>query len=135
MRAELSPERLRGEFVRKVEEISGQNLLSCYQCGKCSAGCPMVSSMDVLPNQLMRLAQLGLEEDVAESNVVWVCASCLACAVRCPRGVDLAKVMETLRAIALRKNVDYIDPTQIPPESLAAFPQIALVSSFMKGTS
>jgi heterodisulfide reductase subunit C len=135
MRAELSPERLRGEFVRKVEEISGQNLLSCYQCGKCSAGCPMVSSMDILPNQLIRLAQLGLEEDVAESNVVWVCASCLACAVRCPRGVDLAKVMEALRAIVLRRNVDYVDPTKIPPESLAGFPQIALVSSFMKGTS
>lgn len=135
MRVDLSPERLQSEFVRKVEEISGQNLLSCYQCGKCSAGCPMTASMDMLPNQVIRLAQLGLEEDVAHSNTMWVCASCLACAVRCPQGVDLARVMEALRLLTLRKNVDYVDPTKIPRDDLAELPQIALVSGFRKGTS
>jgi len=135
MRVELSPERLRSEFVRKVEEISGQNLLSCYQCGKCSAGCPMTASMDMLPNRVIRLAQLGLEEEIAHSNTMWVCASCLACAVRCPQSVDLARVMEALRLLTLRRNVDYVDPTKIPRDDLAELPQIALVSGFMKGTS
>jgi heterodisulfide reductase subunit C len=135
MRVDISSERLRSEFVQKVGEISGQVLLACYQCGKCSAGCPMVASMDILPNQVVRLAQLGMEEDLREVNTMWVCASCLTCAVRCPRGVDLARVMEALRVLTLRENVDYVDPTRIPRKRLAELPQIALVSSFMKDTA
>ena len=135
MRVEISPKRLRSEFVRRVEEISGQNLLSCNQCGKCSAGCPMAFAMGLLPNQVMRLAQLGLEEDVAHCKTIWLCASCLCCTVRCPRGVDLSRVMEALRLIALRRNVDYLELQKIPADDLAQFPQIALVSSSMKGTA
>lgn len=135
MRVELSPERIRSEFVKKVEEISGQSLLSCYQCGKCSAGCPMSFAMDLLPNQIIRLAQLGLEEDIANSKTIWLCASCFTCAVRCPKGVDLAKVMEVLRLLTLRKNINYVELQKIPPETLAELPQIALVSSFRKHTA
>src|SRR3989338_10007435 len=51
-------------FVAQIEKISGQKLLACYQCGKCSAGCPMASHMDVLPNQIIRLAQLGMKEQL-----------------------------------------------------------------------
>lgn len=135
MRVEISPGRLRSEFVKRVEEISGQNLLSCNQCGKCSAGCPMAFAMDLLPNQVMRLVQLGLEEDIARCKTIWLCASCLCCTVRCPRGVDLSKVIEAVRLIALRKNVDYLELQKIPAGDLAQFPQIALVSGSMKGTA
>lgn len=135
MRVEISSGRLRSEFVKRVEEISGQNLLSCNQCGKCSAGCPMAFAMDLLPNQVMRLVQLGLEEDIARCKTIWLCASCLCCTVRCPRGVDLSKVIEAVRLIALRKNVDYLELQKIPAGDLAQFPQIALVSGSMKGTA
>ena len=50
MRTQLSTDIIHSDFVKKVEEISGQTLLSCYQCGKCSAGCPMCFAMDLLPN-------------------------------------------------------------------------------------
>jgi heterodisulfide reductase subunit C len=135
MRAEISRAKLRGPFIRRVEEVSGEDLLHCYQCGKCSAGCPMAGSMDVLPNQIVRLAQLGMEGDIAGSKAIWVCASCLTCTARCPRGVDLARIMEALRLLTLRKNVNYVEPNRIPAEELADLPQIALVSSFMKSTS
>ena len=135
MRVELSVKQVQGDFVKKVEEISGQNLLSCYQCGKCSAGCPMAFAMDVLPNQIIRLAQLGLEEEIAKSNTIWICASCYTCAVRCPRGVDLARVMEALRLLTLRKNTNHVRPMEIPPETLEGMPQVALVSSFRKLTA
>ena len=75
MRIELNLKKLRSDFVKKIEELSGQNLMSCYQCGKCSAGCPMVSAMDILPNQAIRLVQLGLQEDVLKSETIWLCAS------------------------------------------------------------
>ena len=135
MRVRISAEQLQSEFVKKVEELSGQELLSCYQCGKCSAGCPMSSGMDLLPNQIIRLMQLGLEEDIAKANTIWLCASCVTCSVRCPRGVDLARVMEALRTLALRKKTDYVDLKQIPKETIGELPQIAMVSSFRKHTA
>ena len=135
MRVKLSPARLNSEFVRKVSEISDQNLNLCYQCGRCSAGCPMSFAMDLLPNQIMRLIQLGLEEDITAANTIWLCASCLTCTVRCPKGIDIARVMEALRLITLRKNVNFVEPSRISPETIAELPQIALVSGFRKHTS
>jgi heterodisulfide reductase subunit C len=135
MRIEISSHKLQSDFVRKVEQISGQHLTSCNQCGKCSAGCPMTFSMDLLPNQIIRLAQLGIEEDISTSKTIWLCTSCLTCSVRCPRGVDLASVMEALRLITLRKNIDFVIVPNISPDAITELPQIALVSSFRKHTA
>ena len=135
MRVEISSQRLQSDFVKKVEAISGQSLLACNQCGKCSAGCPMSFAMDSLPNQIIRLAQLGLEEDIVSSNTVWICASCLTCSVRCPRGVDVGRVMEALRLITLRKNIDYIETANISTDTLSELPQIALVGGLRKHTA
>jgi heterodisulfide reductase subunit C len=135
MRIEISANKLRSDVVKKVEEISGETLPSCYQCGKCSAGCPMSFAMDLLPNQIIRLVQLGQEDDIAKSKTIWTCASCLTCAVRCPRGVDLSKIMEALRLITLRKNTDYVEPSKIEGDTIVELPQIALVSSFRKFTA
>jgi heterodisulfide reductase subunit C len=132
---EVSSEKVCGDFAKKVKEISGEDTLICYQCGMCSAGCPIAFAMDLLPRQIIRLLQLGLEEDIAKSRTIWLCTSCLTCSVRCPRGLDLAKVMEALRLISLRKNIDYVRPAETLPDALAELPQIALVSSFRKHTA
>jgi heterodisulfide reductase subunit C len=95
----------------------------------------MSFAMDILPRQIMHLIQLGLEEDIANCKTIWLCASCLACAARCPRGVNLCKIMEALRLITLRKNIDYVQLSKISPDNLAEFPQIALISSFRKHTA
>lgn len=131
MRVQISIDKVRGPFVRQVEEISGQNLLACNQCGKCSAGCPVVAAMDILPNQVIRMAQLGMEE-VLESNTIWICASCLTCATRCPKGVDVPRLMEALRQIALRQGVTKLDLNALPPELVREVPQLAIVGGFRK---
>ena len=95
----------------------------------------MSFAMDLLPNPIMCLIQLGLEEDIANSDTIWFCASCLTCTVRCPRGVDVSRVMEALRLLTLRKNINFIEPSKIDPETVAELPQIALVSGFRKLTS
>jgi heterodisulfide reductase subunit C len=131
MRVQISIDKVRGPFVRQVEEISGQDLLACNQCGKCSAGCPVVAAMDILPNQVIRMAQLGMEE-VLESNTIWICASCLTCATRCPKGVDVPRLMEALRQIALRQGVTKLDLNALPPELVREVPQLAIVGGFRK---
>ncbi|MGC9530402.1 MAG: 4Fe-4S dicluster domain-containing protein [Candidatus Bipolaricaulaceae bacterium] len=116
----------------KVEELSGEKLYTCYQCGKCAAGCLFAEDMDLLPNQVLRLIQLG-DAAVLAARAPWVCASCLACAVRCPRGVDIAKVMEGLRLLALRqrKVAPEVDLRQLAQPGL---PQIAVVGAARKLT-
>jgi len=97
----LSSRTISADFARRVEELSEQSPYACYQCGKCSAGCPFAEHMDLLPSQVLRFVQLG-DASVLDATAPWVCASCLACQVRCPRGVDIARVMEAVRLIGLR---------------------------------
>lgn len=124
----------KSDFIDKVKEISGQNIGLCFQCGTCSGSCPNAADVDLLPRQLMRRAQLGLNEDVLSSRTPWVCASCMSCSVRCPRGLDLARVMEAVRLLTLRENIDYVKPNELPRETIEQLPQMALISSFRKHT-
>ena len=135
MRVKLSAEGLRNELRRKVEELSGEDLLSCYQCGKCSAGCPAAFAMDLLPSQVIRFLQLGLVEEVLDSETPWFCAACQSCYARCPKGVDLSRIMEAVREIALQERGDYVDPRTLSPEDLAEFPQQAFIAGFRKYTT
>lgn len=94
-----------GEFLREVERRSGTNVSACYQCHKCSTGCPVGPEMDVLSSQVMRLIHLGAEEEVLAVQSIWLCASCEACTTRCPMGIDIAGVMDTLRMMAVERKV------------------------------
>jgi len=135
MRTNISKKQIRSNFVQKIEELSGQKLLVCYQCGKCSAGCPAVSQMDILPNQIIRFAQLGLKEELLASKSIWVCASCYTCNVRCPKGIKIAEVMEALRQVLLRKRCDHVEVPKLTDEEKVSVPAIALISNFRKFTS
>ena len=135
MRINLSRKKIRDSFVDKVQELSGQNLLACYQCGKCSAGCPAVDEMDILPNQIIRFAQLGLKEELLASKAIWICASCLTCNARCPKGINIAEVIEALRQILLRNREDHLKIEKLPDKEKENLPPIALICSMRKFTS
>ncbi|HEY49698.1 MAG TPA: heterodisulfide reductase subunit C [Dehalococcoidia bacterium] len=83
-----------------VQSNTGQNISSCYQCGKCSAGCPTAYAMDIGPRQVMRAIQLGLKDEILGSSAIWLCVSCQTCSVRCPREIDIARVIESLRLLS-----------------------------------
>ena len=134
MSVTISSKRLGNEFVKKVKELSGENLHLCYQCGMCSGVCPAATNMDLSPRQVIELARLGMQVEISESKTVWICATCLACTVNCPRGFDLSRLMEAIRLLTLRKNVDHVKPEQTPPEKRDDIPQIAMVSGLRKFT-
>lgn len=133
----ISSSRVGGPFVEQVERLSSQNLLACYQCGKCSAGCPMSAYMDILPNQMVRMAQLGMKEQLLASRAIWLCVSCLTCNSRCPKNVRIAEIIEAVREVALRndKRDDNLRVKELSPETLAALPPIATISAMRKLTS
>ncbi len=124
-------------FVAKIEQVSGQKLLACYQCGKCSAGCPMAAHMDILPNQVIRMAQLGMQEKLLASRTIWTCVSCLTCNSRCPKNIRIAEVMESLRQTALRNGQrdDRLKIWETSPEARADLPPIATIAAMRKLTS
>jgi heterodisulfide reductase subunit C2 len=76
---------------------------NCYQCGKCSAGCPVAERMDIGPNRLIRLVQLDRIDKAAASLSAWECVSCQTCTTRCPKSVDCAGVMDMLRALSAER--------------------------------
>ncbi len=90
-------------LMREVERRSGAKVSACLQCHKCSTGCPVGPEMDVLSSQVMRLIQMGAEQELLESKTIWFCASCEACSTRCPMDIDIAAVMDTLRMMAIER--------------------------------
>ncbi len=120
------------DFADKVEELSGQSLNACIQCGTCAAGCPFVEDMDILPERVFKYITLGEFEKVLEHNTMWICAACYTCSVRCPRDIDIAKIMEAVRQVVLRADIDEVDLDEV--DNIEELPQLALVGCFRKET-
>ncbi|MHB1461166.1 MAG: 4Fe-4S dicluster domain-containing protein [Armatimonadota bacterium] len=97
------------QFSLMVGEKSGQKMATCYQCGNCTAGCPVVNDADITPNQVMRLVQLN-DQSVLHSRMIWLCVGCGTCALRCPRGLSSAEVMDTLRQMAEKQGIEAAEP-------------------------
>jgi heterodisulfide reductase subunit C len=100
---ELLESQLDTGFLEEVERKAHTKTSSCFQCLKCSCGCPLSYEMDYLPAQIIRMVNLGMRDEVLKSRTIWVCASCETCTTRCPNDIDIAHVMDTLREMALRE--------------------------------
>ncbi len=120
--------------IRRLSDISGENIYKCMQCGTCSAVCPMVESMGFTTRQGIHLLQFGRTEDVIRAEIGEFCASCHTCTVRCPRGIDIPALMEAIRQLRLRQGEDLVNPRAIPAEKLRKLPPIAMVAGFRELT-
>jgi heterodisulfide reductase subunit C len=92
-------------FRQQIEALSGLNANLCFQCSKCSAGCPMGDKMDLKPAQVLHSIRLGREDAVLNSTAIWMCLDCEICSARCPQQVDPAAAMNAARALAIKKGV------------------------------
>ena len=92
-------------LLKIVNHISRQNINMCWHCWTCGGGCPFSGHMDLLPNQVIRLIQMGKGEDALRCNTIWLCVGCHTCSSQCPNSIDVAAVMDALRQLALRDGI------------------------------
>jgi heterodisulfide reductase subunit C2 len=88
-------------LAAEVLEATGINAASCYQCGKCSAGCPMASESDLRPHHVMRLVVQDRRDEALTDESIWLCLTCETCSARCPNACDPARVIDALREISV----------------------------------
>lgn len=92
-------------FLEKAKKRSGEDLSLCYQCLKCTAGCPTAPFMDIRPNNIIRMIQMGMKEAVLGSSAIWLCVSCETCGTRCPNEIDIGVLMDALREMAIEEGI------------------------------
>lgn len=93
------------DAILNAQKRAGVSIKDCYQCGKCTASCPMAHAMDIMPRQVIRYMQLGLWDEALHAKAPWVCASCQTCSARCPHEVDIAALMEEVKQEAKARNI------------------------------
>ncbi len=98
------------QFLEELAEYGGEDLKdtvrACFQCGTCSGGCPTSYAMDYTPRQMVRMIQFGMREEVLSSSMLWLCASCNTCITRCPRKVEILRLITTLKNMAMREGIE-----------------------------
>ncbi len=132
IRVKITPNNKQSQ-LQYIREISGVNINKCIQCTKCSAGCPASARMDILPHEIIRLLQLGQVEKIFHSKSIWNCASCFVCTERCPRNIDIARLIEAIRLTIIRQpGKSKFKPDDVPGIIDDKMPQQVLVSGFRK---
>ncbi|MFW9909626.1 MAG: 4Fe-4S dicluster domain-containing protein [Candidatus Thorarchaeota archaeon] len=101
------------EFTKQTSELlGGQDLTACFQCAKCSAGCPVSDKVNIQIHEVMRMLLFGLREAL-ETDMVWLCTTCYTCQERCPQGIDITDILFGLKNIAFAQGI-------VPPGYLSA---------------
>ncbi len=93
------------QLVKITNHLARQNVSLCWQCLTCSGGCPFADHMDLLPNQVIRLVQLGQVKEAIKCKTIWICVGCHTCSTNCPNSIDIGAIMDALRQLAIRYGV------------------------------
>ena len=95
------------KFKYEISKVPGvENLKLCFQCGTCTADCPIARFSDIYrPRKLMRMTQLGMKDRILSSEALWLCAACFTCVDHCPQGVEIASVLRALRNMAVKEGI------------------------------
>ena len=105
-----SPVKVDPSFSKLVQTSANLNVNACFQCRKCTNGCPVTFVMDIYPDRVIRLVLLGQKEPVLNCSTIWVCSACETCTTRCPNEVDIAGTMDALKEMAVKEGIDIPQP-------------------------
>lgn len=105
MTTRISKQKTPGDLLKIVREKAGVDLGACYQCRKCSIGCPVADRIESPPSEIIRRLQLGAGDELLQTGLIWTCLSCETCYARCPNQINFTAVIDALRSIAVEKGV------------------------------
>ncbi len=98
------------KFTEAVESLGPFKTEACFQCKKCTNGCPVTFAMDIYPDEIIRRVILGQRESILYCRTIWVCSACETCTTRCPNSVKIAELMDCLKEMALKENIPCPQP-------------------------
>jgi heterodisulfide reductase subunit C len=101
IKKQTSPDSL----IRIIEKKAEVSLGKCYQCKKCSVGCPVADQVKSAPAEIIRRLQLGAGLELLKTDLIWTCLSCETCYARCPNEINFAAVIDAMRAVSVEKGV------------------------------
>ena len=87
-------------FLEKVKKLlpDGGNLSLCMTCGACASGCPATGLEDMDPRKFLRMAALGMDDEITRTPWVWMCTMCQRCVYACPMAIDIPQLVYQARA-------------------------------------
>lgn len=109
MENSIQPDKANKKLLYKLDQME-VNVQACYQCGRCSSGCPVSDFFDLKTMEIVRLASYGMEDRLLNSKTIWLCAACDTCATRCPNDINITLLMDILRELCLRKKITPAEP-------------------------
>jgi heterodisulfide reductase subunit C len=92
--------------LKVLEKIGEHRPRDCFQCIRCTSGCPSMKMMELKPHEVVSLSRLGFIDEVIESGIIWTCAQCLKCKERCPQDVAPVDLILALRNLAVEKEAN-----------------------------
>ncbi len=108
MSSELHNPAVSASLASGISSAVSVQVQKCYQCGKCSAGCPLNEEMDFPPNLVLRMLQYqnsAMDNEVLKSYSIWLCLACEMCYQRCPMEIDIPSMMDYLRSESVKNKV------------------------------
>lgn len=85
-----------------AQRPGGEYFKRCFNCGTCTASCPVADvAEEYSPMRIIRMALLGMKEEVLSSEAIWLCSLCYTCYATCPQDVRFRDVIEVLRDMSI----------------------------------
>ena len=108
----MSPQHIAPDysFLEQIEAAGPFQTGACFQCRKCTNGCPVAFAMDLYPDEVIRMVILGQRERALACQTIWICAACETCTTRCPNDVKIAELMDCLKEMAVQEGVPSSQP-------------------------
>lgn len=101
-----------------LNKLRGRDLVNCFQCIKCTSGCTALKLLELKPHEIEKLVNLGLVDELASSDIIWTCVTCLKCVERCPQKASPYHAIMALRNLAVEREA------KVPEELMKAVSRI-----------
>jgi len=93
--------RVNPDVLAELREYGAKNVEACFNCGNCTAVCPLTTEEESFPRKMIRYAQVGMTDELLGSKELWLCYNCGECSETCPRQADPSTFMMAARCYAV----------------------------------